>query len=277
MIYAYPYLPRTGLGNMLFPWARAVVFCKETNALMIHPQWARITRIGPWMRGERYKRYYGSCFHIGDREVAFLSKYIKLLLLKQIMECDREIVLRKCQGNRDVIVRFEGMKDFFEPFLGYSDLIKEALVSIVSKDILDAVRYVADKGPYLAVHVRRGDFKQAGCLTGDAWFCHAIKMAFRVPEMANIKTVRIFSDGYPSENLALVNRIKGIKGVGDVILMPKAPAIQDILSLARSSVLVASPKSTFSMWGAFLGGQVSVWDDKDTPRVNVQEEKMVII
>ena len=279
MIYAYPYLPRTGLGNMLFPWARAVVFCKETAALMIHPRWTRITRIGPWMRGERYKRYYGSCFHIGDREVAFFSKYIKLLMLKQVAERERDVVLRECQGKRDVIVRFEGMKDFFEPFLRHPTLIKDALVSIVNKDILESVRYIADKGPYLAVHVRRGDFKQAGCLTDDSWYINAIQTAFKLQEMTNVTTVRIYSDGYPDENMSLIRQIKNARNVRKVELMPKAPAVHDILSLSEGTVLVGSPSSTFSMWGAFLGGvkgQISIWDRSGSPRVNSDSTKMVV-
>ena len=65
--------------------------------------------------------------------------------------------------------------------------------------------------------------------------------------------------------LAFLRPLKD-EGINDIV-MPKAPAIQDGLSLSRARVLVATNRSTFSEWGAFLGrgGNVSIWSAADKP------------
>ena len=56
--YVYADLPRTGLCNMLFPWARAVLYARNHSLPLLAPEWVKLGRIGPWLRGERDKRYY---------------------------------------------------------------------------------------------------------------------------------------------------------------------------------------------------------------------------
>ena len=62
----------------------------------------------------------------------------------------------------------------------------------------------------------------------------------------------VFSDGRPNE-LHFLSKCDGVR------LMPVAPAIHDVLALSRASVLVGTNHSSFSEWGAFLGGMKSVW------------------
>ena len=38
--YVYADLPRTGLCNMLFPWARAELYARDNAVKMIAPKWA---------------------------------------------------------------------------------------------------------------------------------------------------------------------------------------------------------------------------------------------
>lgn len=61
-LYAYPDVGRAGLCNMLFPWARAVLFSHTWQCPMIAPQWTNYFRLGPWLRRERDKRYYFNNF-----------------------------------------------------------------------------------------------------------------------------------------------------------------------------------------------------------------------
>ena len=62
MIYVYPKLTKSGLGNLLFDWARAEVFARKHNLPILNPRWVRFDRLGVWLRRERYKRYYGNSF-----------------------------------------------------------------------------------------------------------------------------------------------------------------------------------------------------------------------
>ena len=57
-LYAYPQVETTGLCNMFYPWARAVVWAKNNGAKMIAPNWVQFNRLGVWLRHERDKRTY---------------------------------------------------------------------------------------------------------------------------------------------------------------------------------------------------------------------------
>jgi hypothetical protein len=63
--------------------------------------------------------------------------------------------------------------------------------------------------------------------------------------------VTIFSDGRPNELGALLS-------LPNVDLAPPAPAIVDMLCMARARVVVTSGISSFSMWAAFLGEALAI-------------------
>jgi hypothetical protein len=63
MIYCYPKTGTSGLGNKLFPWARAVVFLEENKGKMIAPDWENYIKIGPYLRFEKDKRHYFNVFN----------------------------------------------------------------------------------------------------------------------------------------------------------------------------------------------------------------------
>jgi hypothetical protein len=205
---------------------------------IIAPTWTRITRIGPWLRGERYKRYYGGDF----TNNGYVKGFRKWWLL---------------HFHKEDIVIEQGMEDFFLPFLKDQAIVRRALYSIINSEIVRCIDEIADAevNGYIGVHVRRGDFAKAGCKTDDEWFLKAVSAAIELDDAKGCSSIRIFSDGYPEELDFLRQEFKS----KNIIIMPKAPAIQDILMLSRSKVLVCSPRSTFSMWGVFLGQMPSVW------------------
>src|SRR5437016_14429720 len=73
MLYCEAVLPRTGLGNRLFPWARCRVFSFQNKAPMLSPRWAQL-KIGPLLRGESDPRLYFNLFKPGADEVRGLNK-----------------------------------------------------------------------------------------------------------------------------------------------------------------------------------------------------------
>ena len=50
-----------GLGNLLFPFARAIIYSNKNNIPLINPTWPNI-KVGPVLRNERDKRFYIDLF-----------------------------------------------------------------------------------------------------------------------------------------------------------------------------------------------------------------------
>jgi len=238
MKYAFPDLPKRGLCNMLFTWAQAVSYCHHHNAEMLAPVWARISRIGPWLRGERYKRYYGGEF----TNKGYVSGIRRWWLL---------------HFSKNAVKTFSGMAGFFDPFIKDQEVVKKELRRIVAPRILTAVQRVVDEGAYVAVHIRRGDFAVAGLTIPNEWYIKAIMPALKSVEDdgCRVDSIRVFTDGYPDEVKFVAEAFPCYK----VIVMEKAPAIQDVLAMSKAKILVCTADSTFSMWAVFLGQMPSVW------------------
>jgi hypothetical protein len=256
-LYTNPMVGRTGLGNMLFPWARAEVFCGEQRALMLAPQWVNICRIGPWLRRERDKRYYFSAFSNAGYIRGLRREYI----LRAASHADEAAynAPSMSQGTKMQVIDFAGMAGFFSPLLAHRTYIRERIHAITSEAILKQLDQLPHE-PFIGVHIRRGDFQRGGMAIGDEWYACAIDRAIRtVGEGARNSPIRIFSDAEPEAMESLCKRFSS------ATLMPKAPALLDLLLLSRCEALVGTSRSTFSMWAAFLGQMPSFWHPCETP------------
>ena len=239
MMYAYPVMSRRGLCNLLFTWAQAEAYCHRNGVRMIKPNWAFDIRLGPWIRGERYKRYYGGCFN-GHGQISGLRKFL---------------ILTFC---REKVRSFSGMTGFFDPFLDDQAHIVQALWNMTRQRIVREVRkYLGE--PFVAVHIRRGDFKQAGHLVGDEWFVKATKEALsRFSNNGRVSLIRVFTDGYAREVLFMKEAFLGLH----VEIMDKASPMRDLLLMSKAVGLVGSDRSTFSMWSVFIGQMPSLWPNQ---------------
>jgi len=251
-LYANPIVGRTGLGNMLFPWARAEVFCKQNGAEMLAPQWVNLCRVGPWLRRERDKRYYLSSFsnhgYVQGLQRQFLlhtAHHIGESLYSESQAAESEV------GRQ--VVDFIGMDGFFSPFLSEQAYVRARLHAIASPNIQKQVDNFPVE-PYIGVHLRRGDFQRAGIAISDAWYARAIEQAVQSSGKGekNIP-IRVFSDASPDALRFLTD------GFPNVTIMPKAPALLDMLLLSRCQALIGTSRSTFSMWAVFLGQMPSFW------------------
>lgn len=258
VLYANPVVGRTGLGNMLFPWARAEVFCKTRGALMLAPQWVNVCRVGPWLRRERDKRYYLSNFS-NRGFIQGLRRFYVLHTAGHVGEAD--CYERPGCGGEGVrrVVDFKGMDGFFSPFLRDQAYVKERLYAIAAPAIVrQAEQFSAD--PFIGVHIRRGDFHRGGLAVEDAWYLMAIERAVKSVEAARKPLpIRVFSDAAPETLQFLTDSFPA------VTFMPKAPALLDLLLLSRSQALVGTSRSTFSMWAVFLGQMPSIWHTRERP------------
>ena len=247
LMLVFPKVNRTGLCNMLFPWARAVVYCHEQDLKMMAPQWTHFIRIGPWLRGEQDKRYYLNQF----TNEGYVSNWFGL----RPKICQTKV--------------FSGMEGYFEPFLDARALIKNELWKIVNPRLAANAKEVG-KEKFIGCHIRRGDFVTIGQGTGDEWYIAGIREARRI--VGNLP-VRIFSD-------AEVEKLRGITdAVENSVIMPHCAAVQDLLSLSLSQVLVCTPCSTFSMWAVFLGQMPSVWAKSRPlpPKLYAGEPRLILV
>lgn len=257
VVYANPIVGRTGLGNMLFSWARAETFCRDHGAVMLAPQWVNVCRIGPWLRGERDKRYYLRNFS-NEGMIRGLRRHLVLKSFHHVPESEYPPFVQS-GGTSACVVDFRGMDRFFEPFLMDQPYVYNRLLAITSETILAPLRQLPEE-IFIGVHIRRGDFLKGGIAIPDTWYVKAVTRAMRAIDASGTPlTIRVFSDAQPEAFQFLSDAFPL------VTFMPKAPALQDLLHLSRCAALVGTSRSTFSMWAAFLGQMPSFWHPCEKP------------
>jgi hypothetical protein len=242
-----------GLGNRLFPWARAEIFRHTHGGLeMLAPQWVRL-KIGPLLRREKDLRYYTDLF-TSRGYVRGIRRWWWLAIALRIPESEAKTALNdnaRLLGRRLIV--FRGMEGHYDPLAGHEEFLHRRLLEMLTKPNLQAVNQAP--APWIAIHVRRGDVKlveqgqswepSMGWLgLPEGWYVRAVK---QIRESAGWEVpVTIFTDAYE-------NQIPQILSLPGVNLFPKNPAIVDMLAMAKARVLLPTTSSTFSMWSAFLG------------------------
>lgn len=232
MLYAYPQVTSTGLCNMFYPWARAVVWARDNAGAVIAPNWVQFGRLGVWVRHEKDKRTYFRQF----TNAGYVTGLRKWWLLK-------------CHA--DQIRIFSGRDEWgwMEPVKRERDFLTDELERIVNPSVLKALECLPRD--FIGVHIRKGDFHYGDELQPDDYYLRAIRMALK--ENGTHLPVLVFSDGRDSE-------LDFLSEIPNLWRMPQAMAVQDVLALSRAKAMVGTNHSTFSYWGAFLGRRkVSYW------------------
>lgn len=266
MIYVNPVVGRTGLGNMLFSWARAEIFRKHINGKMLAPPWTNTFRIGPWLRREKFKRYYFSEF-VNSEYIGGMRRWLLLRLLRHLPE--KEVACDASLSNPNCIVDFEGMEGLFLPLADHQAYVKERLMAITAPQILESIE-IGQYDKFLGVHIRRGDFIAANWDISDRWYVNAITAALTDLETKDIE-IRVFSDASQKKLRYISDEFP------NVVFMPKAPAMQDLLMLSTAEALVCTSRSSFSMWAVFLGQIPSYWSVKPQSMGKVTDDLVRII
>lgn len=247
-LYGYPNLMRAGLANMLAPWVRCFLWCREHDAQMLAPTWFKF-RIGPYRRREsdkrRYERLFTSAGYVrGARRLALLASARRI----------EEGTDPPASGHRPTLVRFFGLGELLKPALGHSALVASELRRITRPEFIPPPRAEG----FVAMHVRAGDFEATDEMKLRArefnmrlpleWYVDAATQLHAALPSAMI---RVFSDG-TAEELAPILRLPSVE------LVTGGTAITDLLDMSGAEVLVASG-STFSTWAAYLGQVPSIW------------------
>lgn len=259
----YPQLPKAGLGNMLLVWARAILFAHINSLPVVTPAWGKFT-IGPYLRGERDKRYYGHLFSNHDyvSRLNFLLAHLKKIHIHYNPVLSKiEISHLGSQPSEFHLFTFNQLphwSDYFVDLKEHQPIIKDKLLSSIRPSILTAIS--ERQTPQIGIHIRMGDFRAlkpeedftilGGVRTPFSWFIRVINVirgiaGFDVP-------VTIFSDGYDRELSELLK-------LSYVCRASTASALSDMLTLSRSKLLIASSGSTFSSWASYLGQCPTIW------------------
>lgn len=260
MNYVYPKLSEhdlgivrlggAGLGNILFTWARAAVFARDHGCAMIWPTWPSI-KLGPILRREQDKRFYGDLFQNRQGAVGGIRKLKLLASCSRLKESQKENI----RLEDETIVEFTGFEGCFEEILyeyGYIyNLITANLQARNQAPLSEDFQEEAKKGA--AIHIRLGDFSRVSeAEVKNGRHDSALPIDWYVEIIGEIRRYAgpdlpfyIFSDG-TEEELAPVLSLPDVKRV------TFGTSIADILALSRFPLLVASG-SSFSMWARYLG------------------------
>ena len=224
-----------GLGNILFPWATALVYSRDNNLVRIQTTWKNI-KIGPFIRSEKDKRLYLNLF-TGNDGIDGFKKFWLLNFTNKVKY-------------------FSGMDLLFKPFINDHLFVKSELLNIISPDHLNNL--INHDINSISVHIRMGDFQKPrneDVLRSGIWnYRLPLKwyenIINKINKICDTK-IYIFSDAYDIE-------ISDILNLKNCIRADYGSSISDMLALGSSKLLISSA-STFSMWASFLGQKSTIW------------------
>jgi hypothetical protein len=262
--YCRAVLSRSGLGNLLFPWARSVIFSERHQIPMLDTIWLNI-RIGTFLRGERDKRGYGGLFY---RHGIGGVKRWAVMATGTTLDGDASDAWLVATGahyrSRPEIFDFSECRNFFAPLQGYESLVRTALWNMTR----ESYRPPLQREAFVAIHVRRGDFRatpaNADVLLEHGhyqipldWYKNALIELRRATGVT--LPARVYSDGYAHEMESLL-KMEKVVWAGD------QSALFHLWEMSQASALIGTTSSTFSQWAVYLGQMPSIWHKGQRPR-----------
>lgn len=231
--------PGPGLGNLLFPVARAVIGRETLGGRVVVPTMRQV-KIGTFLRRERDKRTYGKIFRPRER-----SEWVDWA-----RACSGKYQEENDESAFKSVIRYQGMGRQFHDLTGHADIVSDFLLSVSRRS--------ANTEPYdIAMHIRLGDFAEANTtdtkqnkrLTFD-WYLEALEVVRQHLGSGKLRCV-LFTDHDP---VSLIDKL----GIESFAPEPPGNALTTIFALSRAHVIIAS-RSTFSLWGNYLGNSHAFW------------------
>ena len=242
-IYGYPKLNGSGLGNLLWIWAKCFVWCKDNDAKLITPSWLQFHPNRIIGRNPDLRLYW--CYFMNRGYINGPEKYYRLWKHRTISADDAE---KKKIRNFSCIVVFSELGSF-TPLIGRHKEVYDELIRITNpRFILPSKTF-----PFVAMHIRRGDFEK-----GTAEQLYRGETNLQVPlewYIASLRALRdaigfsfkviIFSDGSNDEIVHLLKE-PNVERSND------KNALRDLFLMSSAAGLIAS-RSSFSLWASYLG------------------------
>lgn len=236
--------PGAGLGNLLFPILRAAIGREMRGGALVYPTFAQF-KWGPLLRGERDKRFYTNVAR--GRTAGEWGDWLRSRLDGPSVG-EREAAAATMA---DGVIQYTGLRDYFHDLAGHQSLVQRWYGGNMRGG-------PAGDDYDIAVHIRLGDFVADPTQTGDVntrtsfdWYRGAIAEGAKRIGIANPRLL-VFTDGSFDE-------VRDGLGIAGLRFDESVHAAAAIARMARAPLIVTS-RSTFSMWGAFLGNRPAIWD-----------------
>jgi hypothetical protein len=254
-----------GLGNELFPWAKAFIASSELGLRLLHPAWG-LNRRG-------YRSYFGTsrldwlyyraltralpCFAFTEQEYLATGE-------KEFGRALRAFAGRvELDGKGAYVLLTEGMWGGFYSILKAKQFVVSTLYQTrnLLPNLYDLAKRIDTTKLVIAVHIRLGDFRPASETRGYrgvfnasiplAWYmktCRAIK-----EEFGRRVTFLLVTDGGRESLREFIEEFEPV-----TTSHLEANVCSDLLAMASADALICSV-SSFSMWGAFLSSAPYIW------------------
>jgi hypothetical protein len=246
--YCHARLPRAGLGNKLFIWAKAYMFSRLNGIPLRVTGWLHFQK-GPILQGldlRLYWNYFKRVDEAGRGTNRYAARNYRVISEPPVERRDIEpkIVYE--------YFKVPHWSDYFGDFIEYRDQVRDALLDMLTDARLRELR--RHKSPAIAANIRMGDFqklqpnqdfaKVGNVRTPLTYFGELIENIRKLH--GTPLPVEIVTDGRARDLAELLE-------LPNVSMAPKRSKIVDILMMSRSKILLTSASSTFSYWGGFLG------------------------
>ena len=229
----------SGLGNLLYPYFRALIYANKYNLKLIDPVFKSI-KPSLLLKSKQHRRLYNYTI---TNSIKGLDRFL-ILLKKREGEFENSNAEIKC---------FKGFYNGFKPFYGYEVFLLSQLKSLVKHKEINLEKFQNN----ICCHIRLGDFKKHH---GDRniknntrlpieWYISALE--FLMKKNKGIK-VYVFSDGNQNE-------LKNILDIPDVKFEISNDPIVDLLKMSQGKYFIGS-YSSFSMWASFFSSGTTIWN-----------------
>lgn len=259
--FALPLFPNgTGLGNRLFHWCDAKIYCYEAACQFITPLWCRLS-LGKHLRSLAKGQFtasplfeYTNVFRKLPGDVSYQKGFAHYLTSKKAFLSEQpEILAHPKQSKR--IICFDKSSYTFAGYGKHRSRLVSDLLDSVRPQLFDKVLKLDE--PFIGLHVRIGDgfkppepgsggFSRTGWLqqTPIEWFKETLQLV-RSAKGVNYPAY-IFTDGSTA-------CIRPLLQQPNTFLFKSTSPVIDLLSLSTAWLILGSGSSSFSAFAAFLG------------------------
>jgi hypothetical protein len=260
----------SGLGNRMFPWARARIFANANEIPLLAPKWVA-PRIAPLLRSRGDLRAFSRQALLAglfDPAIGDITGSRRASIARRATVHPEPVAFASRtddgRGPGDHLVRFAGDltgSGRFHSLEGYDASLRDEFHAITRVRWLELAAKTRDIP--IGIHVRLGDFRsgapeahrnEAGAFLGAwrtplQWYVEALRTVREL--LAQDWPAFVVSDGSAEELGELLD-------VPDVTLVRSRNPASDMWSLADCRVLIGAIGSSFGAWASFLGQMPTV-------------------